>query len=236
MSDDTPPDPSSDASRESPDPSLASSPDSSPEGIREWLTWLRRTDHGAVVFAREVASSALMVAVVGLVLFGASGVWPPMVAVESGSMEPHMERGDLVFLMDEGRLAPAYATGETGVVTYRVGKERGFRKSGSYGDVIVYRPDGREETTPIIHRARFWVNDSENWYRKANPKYLAGDNCAEVTHCPAPNAGFVTLGDNNELYDQAVGRSRPVRPSWVRGTAELTIPELGHVRLAVSGN
>jgi signal peptidase len=228
MTDDTPPDSTLDSAEES--------ADSPPEGVREWLTWLRRTDHGGVAFVREMASSALMVALVGLVLFAASGVWPPMVAVESGSMEPHMERGDLVFVMEEGRLAPDAATGDTGVVTYRVGEEQGFRKSGSYGDVIVYRPDGRERTTPIIHRARFWVNDSENWYEKANEEYLTGDSCAEVTHCPAPNAGFVTLGDDNELYDQAVGRTRPVRPSWVRGTAELTIPELGHLRLALSGN
>ncbi len=228
MSDDAPPDSTAGSSEEA--------PDSPPEGAREWLTWLRRTDHAPVALGRDVATSALTVALVGLVLFGASGVWPPMVAVESGSMEPHMERGDLVFVVDEGRLAPDAATGETGVVTHRVGKERGFRKSGSYGDVIVYRPDGRERTTPIIHRARFWVNDSENWYEKANPDYLAADSCAEVTNCPAPNAGFVTLGDNNDYYDQAVGRTRPVRPSWIRGTAELTIPELGHVRLAVSGN
>ena len=29
----------------------------------------------------------------------------PMVAIESPSMEPHMERGDLVFLMEEHRFA-----------------------------------------------------------------------------------------------------------------------------------
>ncbi|WP_276300963.1 S26 family signal peptidase [Halorussus lipolyticus] len=208
------------------------SDDAPPEGLREWVTWLRRTDHTAIEFLRETASSALVVVLVGLVLFGASGIWPPMVAVESPSMEPHMERGDLVFVMEEHRLAPEFDTAETGVVTYRVGKSEEFRKSGDYGDVIIFRRDGAKGRTPVIHRARFWVNDSENWYDKANPRYLPGDSCTEIANCPAPNAGFVTLGDNNRYYDQVTGISRPVRPSWIRGTAEVKIPFLGHVRLA----
>jgi len=210
------------------------SDDTPPDGfqLREWLTWLRQSDHTAIELLRETASSALLVLVIGLVLFGVSGIWPPMVAVESGSMEPHMERGDLIFVMEEQRLAPEFATAETGVVTYRTGESEGFRKLGDYGDVIVFRPDGKTSETPIIHRARFWVNDSENWYDDANPEYLPGDSCADIVNCPAPNAGFVTLGDNNRHYDQATGQSRPVRPSWVRGTAEVRVPFLGHVRLA----
>ncbi|WP_135826069.1 S26 family signal peptidase [Halorussus ruber] len=209
------------------------SDDTSPDGLAEWLRWLRRTDHAAIEFLRETASTALVVGLVGLVLFGASGVWPPMVAVESPSMEPHMERGDLVFVMEEHRLAPEFAADSTGIVTYRIGKSEGFRKSGGYGDVIIFQRDGRNRTTPIIHRARFWVNDSENWYGKANPDSLPGDSCAEISNCPAPNAGFVTKGDNNRYYDQVNGISRPVRPSWIRGTAEVKVPFLGHVRLAL---
>ncbi|WP_240334584.1 S26 family signal peptidase [Halorussus sp. MSC15.2] len=97
----------------------------------------------------------------------------------------------------------------------------------------MFQRNGRERTTPIIHRARFWVNESENWYDEANPNHVPGDSCADVTNCPAPNAGFVTLGDANRYYDQAVGRSRPVRPSWIRGTAEVRVPYLGHIRLAL---
>lgn len=213
------------------------SDDASPDGSRprEWLARLWHSDHAAVEFAREVVSTALLVALLGLVLFGASGVWPPMVAVQSGSMEPHMERGDLVFVMEERRLAPDVATDGTGVVTYRSGKPEGYRQSGDYGDVIVFRPDGSEYETPIIHRARFWVNDSENWYDEANPNYVAGDSCAEVRNCPAPNAGFITKGDANQYYDQASGQSRPVRPSWIRGSAEVRVPYLGYVRLVLSG-
>ncbi|MFB6173751.1 MAG: S26 family signal peptidase [Halobacteriales archaeon] len=195
-----------------------------------WLRWLLRTDQPTVRFVREVASSVLAVTMVGLFLFAVSGVWPPLVAVESGSMEPHMHRGDLVFVMQEDRLAPPPGTDGTGIVPYRVANRTDYRKFGNYGDVIVYRPDGRGGT-PIIHRARFWVNGSENWYDKAKPGLVPGSDCGDVPNCPAPHAGFITKGDNNGRYDQVSGISGPVRPEWIRGTAEVRIPWLGYVRL-----
>ena len=206
-----------------------------PDGPLEWLRWVLVTDHPTVSFGREVLVSVAGVLVVGLLLFAASGIWPPMVAVESGSMEPHMYRGDLVFVMEEHRLAPGFSTGETGVVTYRTATSRdGFRKFGAYGDVIVYEADGGSGT-PVIHRARFWVEDDENWVEEANPDYLPpGQSCDSLPNCPAPHAGFITKGDNNGLYDQVAGISGPVRPAWIKGTAEFRIPWLGYVRLYFS--
>ncbi|MFB9805374.1 hypothetical protein ACFFQF_08330 [Haladaptatus pallidirubidus] len=57
------------------------------------------------------------------------------------------------------------------------------------------------------------------------------DSCQELLNCPAPHAGFITKGDANDAYDQVVPISEPVKPSWIRGTAEVKIPWLGHVRL-----
>ncbi len=200
----------------------------------EFLGWLRTTDHGGVAAVREMLSTAAIVLLVGALLFGVSGVWPPMVAIESGSMTPHMQVGDLVFVMDEDRLQPAAAQGTTGVVTYQSGESAGYRTFQSYGDVVVYRPDGSVQQTPIIHRARFWVEEGENWYQtKADPEYVSPNyrNCEQLPACPAPHAGFVTKGDNNDYYDQAIGMSSPVRPTWVTGTAEFRIPWLGCIRL-----
>ncbi|MFB6298043.1 MAG: S26 family signal peptidase [Salinirussus sp.] len=201
---------------------------------RDRLRWFLNEDRFAVVFVRQLVGALLVGALIGLVLFAVSGVWPPMVAVESGSMEPEMFRGDLIFVVEEGRFSPAFAHDRTGVVTYRTGARVDYRTFDGYGDVIVYRPRGDRGTTPVIHRARFWVNESENWYDKADPDHLAGDSCAEVPNCPAPHAGFVTKGDANQGYDQVNGISPPVRPRWITGTAELRIPELGHIRLALS--
>jgi len=205
----------------------------------EWLRWFWNVDHGPVMYVREVLVSAGSVLLVGLLLFAVSGIWPPMVAVESGSMDPNMQKGDLVFVMEEERLAPGYA--EEGVVTYRTGDREGYRKFNAPGDVVVYRPDGRAGVTPIIHRARFRVNESENWYDKANPAHMNARNCADLANCPAPHAGFVTKGDNNAQYDQATslgacgGTCDIVKPAWVVGTAHVRVPYLGYVKLTATG-
>nr|WP_158058965.1 S26 family signal peptidase [Halorussus halophilus] len=205
-----------------------------------YVRQFRDSDNEAVVFVREMLSSAGIVLAIGLLLFAISGVWPPMVAIESGSMNPHMQKGDLVFIMEEGRLAPAAAHGDTGVVTYQRGQQTGYTKFKEPGDVIVYEPDGKSYATPIIHRARFWVDEGDNWYEMADKEYIGSnvDSCEELANCPAPNSGFITKGDANQYYDQSnrMGPiSDPVEPEWIRGTAEVRIPWLGWVRLQFSG-
>ncbi|WP_435065253.1 S26 family signal peptidase [Halobaculum sp. EA56] len=197
------------------------------------LTRFLHAETGGLMFLREVLSSALAVALVGLLLFAVSGVWPPMVAVESGSMEPHMERGDLVFITEPDRFSPEFAHGETGVVTYEVGAERGYSTFGAPGSVIVYRPPG-EGGPPIIHRARFHVEEGENWIDRANPDYLPADSCDSVPACPAPYDGFITKGDANAQYDQVSGIAPVVRAEWVHGVARVRVPYLGYVRLVFS--
>jgi signal peptidase len=165
-----------------------------------------------------------------------------MVAVESGSMEPVMERGDLIFIVEADRFADdAAQTG--GVVTGHVGAQTDHRSFGDYGDVIVFDPPNRNGP-PIIHRAKFWVEDGENWVDRANDSYLSEQRCETdddpqtdtgLRNCPAPYAGFVTKGDANPTYDQARGLAPPVRPEWVTGTAEVRVPGIGLIRLLWSG-
>jgi signal peptidase len=209
--------------------------DDSPNADAGLVTQFRESESTPVVFLRETLSSALVVVVIGLVLFAISGIWPPMVAVESGSMEPHMQKGDLIFVTEPGRFAPDAAHGDTGIVTHQIGEEAGYSTFGQSGSVIVYSQPGRFGP-PIIHRARFFVEKGENWYDRANPEYLPGDSCADIRHCPAPHAGFITKGDNNEMYDQVNAiNAPPVKPSWVRGVARVRIPLLGWIRLVFSG-
>jgi len=161
-----------------------------------------------------------------------SGVWPPLVAVESGSMLPNMERNDLVFVMEETRFPGERA--EHGVVTARAGVETDYTKFGNPGDVIVYVADGDRGGTPIIHRAMLWAEAGENWCAAADPAHLGGLSPSDP-RCVADHAGFITKGDNNPTYDQATGLSGPVRPAWVVGTAEFKIPGLGWIRLQSGG-
>lgn len=200
----------------------------------DFLTRFRTAESGPLMFLRETLTSAAAVAAVGLLLFAASGVWPPMVAVESGSMEPHMQKGDLVFITEPGRFAPQFADEQTGVVTYRVGEDRGYRTFGSFGSVLVYQSPQRGGP-PIIHRARFYVQAGENWYDEANKEYIRADSCTELANCPAPHEGYITKGDNNGLYDQANGIAGPVKPQWIQGIARVRVPLLGWIRLVFSG-
>lgn len=210
------------------------------------IRWFWTTDNGPVVYVRDVVTSVSIVLLVGLLLFAISGLWPPMVAVESGSMSPNMERGDLIFVIDNERFTPAeapiYEGESTGVVPADTAEDHQRSKFGQYGDVIIFMPDGSERSTPVIHRAMLWVEADEDWYDRADPQYTDGaDDCEALENCPAPHAGFVTLGDANPTYDQA--RSLPscdgtcdlVKPEWVVGTAEVRVPYLGYIRLSFSG-
>ena len=178
-----------------------------------------------------VAPALTVLVVFGLVV-AVSGVWPPFVAVESGSMEPHLERGDLVYLTASERYAPESATA-AGVVTRATAVD--YRRLGGRGDVVVFAPPSRGGS-PVIHRAQFHVERGENWYDEADADFLPAsvDGCDELAHCPAPHAGYVTKGDANPYYDQA-GELAPVRPSWLRGKAQTAVPWVGHLRLALAG-
>lgn len=193
-------------------------------GSREGLarTLLRDTARVAVAVAVFAAAAAL-----------AAGVWPPMVAVQSGSMAPSLSVGDVVVVTEPDRFA-AGAAGPAGVVTRERGVETGHRAFGVPGSVVVFDPPGRDGP-PVIHRVAFRVAAGENWYDRADPSAVAADDCAELRHCPAPHAGFVTKGDGNRRYDQAVGLAPPVRPSWIRGVARARVPHLGCLRLAFAG-
>ena len=238
---DTPPDESGKAAGS--DPFEHSGDGEPPEGVVAWVRWFWTGDVGSLIYVRDVLTSVMIVAAIGILLFAASGVWPPMVAVESGSMEPNMERGDLVFIVDNDRFTPDSAVDDggtsTGIVPADVAERNERTKFNRPGDVVVFRPNGNAGQTPIIHRAMFWVESGENWYDRADAEAIGGaEDCEALSHCPAPHAGFITKGDNeltNRNYDQTSRLSTPVRPEWIVGTAELRIPYLGHVRLLFSG-
>lgn len=177
------------------------------------------------------------VAAIGALLFLLTGTWPPMVAIESGSMEPVVERNDIVVVTDTDRYVGVGSEGTTGVVTAYSGEKTGYESLGGAGDVIVYESVQSQGKIQIIHRAMFWVDEGENWVdsEKVNQSYIRGASCSQVANCPAPHSGFITKGDANPVYDQAGGISSPVKPEWVRAKAGVRIPYLGWLRLSVSG-
>ncbi|WP_121744333.1 S24/S26 family peptidase [Natronorubrum halophilum] len=198
------------------------------------VRWFLKSEDGTVVMVRDILGSVAIVAVIGLILFGISGIWPPLVAVESGSMEPNMQEGDLIFVVADDRFVGDGSVDNTGVVPLEQGAESGHEKFNGAGDVIIFQPNGNPAETPVIHRAHFWVEEGENWVdTKADEEIIGDATCDEVYTCPAKHDGFITKGDNNDGYDQyGNGISDVVRPDWVTGKAMFRIPWLGHVRLA----
>ena len=202
------------------------------------VRWFVRSDDDTVVFVRDIVSSVAIVAVIGLVLFGVSGIWPPLVAVESGSMEPNMERGDLIFVVDTDRFVGDDPAEGTGVVPLEHAEQTGSESFGESGDVIVFRPNGNAHETPVIHRAHFWVEEGDNWVDEKADEAVVGDaTCDDVPTCPAAHDGFITKGDANSGYDQYRGGAQTdvVEPDWVTGKAQYRIPWLGYVRLFFDG-
>lgn len=142
------------------------------------------------------------------------GLWTPMVAVESGSMEPHMQKGDIIFIKSFDRVD---------LITNEAGRENsGYTSFGEYGHVILYKPYGQEGVTPIIHRAMYHVEAGE-------PMWENGP--------AAPHSGYITKGDNNNQFDQEwkISYHTPIKDEWIIGIAKYRIPYLGHIRLLFSG-
>lgn len=153
--------------------------------------------------------------VISLVLYMYAGVWPALVTVTSGSMEPNINQGDLVLVSEPNNIE-----------TYSESNRENFGKP---GDVIVFYPDGNKDTT-IIHRAMMEVNKGENWYKKSNPEYFPEDisSCNDLTSCPAPESGYITKGDNNDVYDQSAGRSI-VQKKHVFAESDISISSIGYI-------
>jgi len=148
----------------------------------------------------------------------AFGLYTPMVAVESGSMIPHIQIGDIIFVQSIDR---------TEIITNEAGKKMNYMSFDEYGDVILYKPHGIEGATPIIHRAMYYVNKSE-------PMWAGGP--------AAPYSGYITKGDNkitNAAFDQqgSISPGLPIKKEWVIGKARFSrLPLLGCISLIPRGN
>ncbi len=170
--------------------------------------------------ARDLIWVVGVVALIALALFLVSGTWPAVVTIESESMVPNMNVGDLVLVVSADRFGNL-TTSEDGALT-GYGKFNADPNSAGdpvYGDVIIYRPNGNTSYHPIIHRALEYVNASE-----------------AAARFGSDHAGYITKGDHNTIRDQdgayaGLGRLQPVKPEWIVGKALFAIPLVGYLPL-----
>jgi signal peptidase len=185
------------------------------------ITSFRTSDHWAVSLARDLLWIAAVVGGIALVLYLICGTWPAVVAIESKSMDPHMKVGDLVVVVQKDRYG-AFQTWLDGSVS-------NYTRYDEYGDVIIYRPNGVTNVTPIIHRAIQHVD--------VGPvTEIKGEKLRE--NYTAVHPGYITWGDNNPVPDQfaglqGIGILEPVKDEWVIGKALFAIPLIGYFPLNI---
>ena len=98
-----------------------------------------------------IAGAIVLLIVVGLCAY--SGIWPPLVVVESNSMQ-HSATTSYIGVIDTGDMViMKKVTGLGEIRTYLDGVKDGYQTYSENGDVIIYRPLGTNGTTPVIHRA-----------------------------------------------------------------------------------
>ena len=170
---------------------------------------------------KDVGIAIGSVVVVFLLTFVYSGNWPPMVVIESGSMEHdnnslYAEPGYThLGTIDTGDLVIVKEAGKQDIVTYLKGKDTGYEKYGDFGDVIVYYKNGirtydGQPVTPVIHRAMFWVDvDIENktyhvpeagrtFYNEIDLGQFGDEKLVGTIEEQAlQNSGYVTKGDSS---------------------------------------
>ncbi len=141
-------------------------------------------------WARELGSALAVVSAVFMLTWAYTGNWPPMVVIESGSMEHddnplYPEPGFThIGTIDTGDLVLVKSAERSDIVTYLAGTQQGYERYGDYGDVIIdyknglrgvcsagasldeaecNRQDGEwTPATPVIHRAMAWVEVRDN--------------------------------------------------------------------------
>ena len=214
--------------------------------------------------AKDIGIAIGSVVIVFLLTFAYSGNWPPMVVIESGSMEhdnnPLYEEPGYTHIgtIDTGDLVIVKKAEKEDIVTYLQGKKTGYKKYGDYGDVIVYYKNGIREkdglpVTPVIHRAMAWVEvvDKENkeyYIPEINQTFYNKIELAEIglgggAHIKdLENSGYITKGDSNgnphpdqlTHYDINGNVVQPVDPDWVIGMARGELPWFGLIKLKVT--
>ena len=122
----------------------------------------RKRPSQLVLFLRDAAIAFALVASVLLIMYAYTGLWPPLVVVESDSMMHSEDNTSYVGVIDTGDMVLVKDIDSADeVTTYLRGFVNGHRTYGDYGDVVVYKKRGLDEETPIIHRAVLYLEVNE---------------------------------------------------------------------------
>ena len=120
----------------------------------------------------DVGIAFVLVGSIFLVMFSYTGNWPPLVVVESRSMQ-HSETDSQIGIMDTGDLTMVKTVSSVeGITSYIAGMQEGYSTYGDYGDVVIYWRAGDQSRTPIIHRAVLYLVANGDSYSAPELKNL----------------------------------------------------------------
>lgn len=117
--------------------------------------------------AWDLIKDVIIAFIIVIIIIGSiylyTGNWPPVVVVESNSMQ-HSNDESYLGVIDTGDLVLVKSIdSEDDIVPYMKGKRIGHETYSEYGDVLIFRKNGypASEITPVIHRAILWLEYNE---------------------------------------------------------------------------
>jgi len=129
-------------------------------------------ESGHYTIIHDILVAIIIVLIIIIAIYGYTRTWPPVVVVESGSMQhPKLLNNDVyessedydskLGVIDTGDIVMVKrVNSEDDIITWAEGKEKGYKTYGEYGDVIIYDKNGKGGT-PVIHRAIVYIRVNE---------------------------------------------------------------------------
>ena len=155
---------------------------------------------------RELVLAAGMITLLVLAMWAHTGSMPPLVVVESNSMQ-HDSDGE-IGTIDTGDLVLVHAPEDNRIVTFAEATDSksdyyGYESLGMEGDVIIYERNGESDSTPIIHRALFEIVIGQSVPAENQDQCEGGvfweDVC--ITSWSVPGSDQVNVKEINLIFD-----------------------------------
>jgi len=166
-------------------------------------------------FLRDIAIAAGIIGVLLLVIFLYTGNWPPMVVIESDSMQ-HGDDSELGIIDTGDLVLVKELDGDDDLVSYVEGRATGYEMYGEYGDVIVYRKNGGKDT-PVIHRPVLYLQLNETT-----------NNSFDI-----PNLNRLEYGKEKDWYITFNGNTLITQARWynLEKNYQIHINDYGYTRV-----
>ena len=155
---------------------------------------------------RELILAAGMITLLVLAMWAHTGSMPPLVVVESNSMQ-HDSDGE-IGTIDAGDLILVHSPDDNRIITFAEATDPesdyyGYESLGMEGDVIIYERNGESDSTPIIHRALFEISIGESVPADNQDDCEGGVfwNGLCITSWSVPGSDQVNVKEINLLFD-----------------------------------